>query len=96
MHAVRLCSTTPPNMNFNVMSQAFSLQLYKNLNQVYKRKNHKHMYICARSMKTHAPLLSIKDQVYKTDTPRLYAALQHRWVSTPSQLHVVLDSLKFT
>lgn len=60
MYAVRLCSTMPPNMNFNVMSQTFSLQLYKNLNQVYKRKKHKHTYICARSMKTHASLLSIK------------------------------------
>lgn len=74
----------------------FSLQLYKNLNQVYKRKkkNHKHTYICAKSMKTHAPLLSIKYQVYKTDTLRLYASLQRCWVSTPSQLHVVFDSLK--
>lgn len=38
MYAVRLCNTMPPNINFNVMSQTFSLQLYKNLNQVYKRK----------------------------------------------------------
>lgn len=53
------------------------------------------MYICARSMKTHAPLLSIKYQVYETDSLCLYASLQHCWDSTPSQLHVVLDSLKF-
>lgn len=33
------------------------------------------MYICARSMKTHASLLSIKYQVYKIDTLCLYALL---------------------